>query len=157
MTMHREPNIAKRQSGAILVVGLIMLLMLTVLGVSTMNTASLELTMAGNDQSFENAFQLAETGIDRTLSDLNNGVLPPPPLNPNAPTVLGAPEGPGPQGGTYSRGIAFRGDTPDISGESSFQKIRQYHYVNESVGNLPNQDASSWHHQGLFIRGPDGL
>ena len=62
--MNIEIKNPRRQGGAILVVGLVLLLVLLVLGISTMNTASLELSMAGNDQFQENAFQMAETGIE---------------------------------------------------------------------------------------------
>lgn len=51
------------QSGAALVVGLLLLLVLTLLAVSGMNSAGLELTMAGNTQIQEKAFQMAEQGI----------------------------------------------------------------------------------------------
>lgn len=55
------------QRGAALVVGLLLLLVLTVLAVSGMSTASLELVMAGNTQYHQNAFQSAETGIEWAL------------------------------------------------------------------------------------------
>ena len=57
-----------RQQGAALVIGLIMLMVLTLLAVSGMNTASLEFIMAGNEQYRQNAFQAAETGIDMTYA-----------------------------------------------------------------------------------------
>ena len=50
-----------KQSGAALVVGLILLVVITVLAVSGMNTATTELAMARNDQTYENAFQAAES------------------------------------------------------------------------------------------------
>src|SRR5262252_7136725 len=55
------------QAGATLVVGLILLLVLTVVGVSGMNTATMEVTMAGNTQFQNDAFQMAEDGIDLAL------------------------------------------------------------------------------------------
>jgi type IV pilus assembly protein PilX len=55
------------QRGAALVVGLLLLLVLTLLAISGMNTASLELVMAGNTQYYQNAFQAAETGIEEAL------------------------------------------------------------------------------------------
>ncbi len=61
-------NMQKKQSGAALVIGLVLLLVLTLLAVSGMNTATLEVQMAGNSQFAENAFQAAETGIDRALA-----------------------------------------------------------------------------------------
>jgi type IV pilus assembly protein PilX len=64
-----------RQEGAALVVGLLLLLVLTLLAISGMNTASLELVMAGNTQFHQNAFQAAETGIEQAIqtADFNPG------------------------------------------------------------------------------------
>jgi type IV pilus assembly protein PilX len=56
-----------RQQGAALVVGLLLLLVLTLLAISGMNTASLELVMAGNTQYQQVAFQNAEHAIARSL------------------------------------------------------------------------------------------
>ena len=56
------------QQGAALVVGLMLLVVITVLAVSGMNTATTELAMARNDQAYEDAFQAAETGIATALS-----------------------------------------------------------------------------------------
>ncbi len=58
----------KKQNGAALVVGLILLVVITVLAISGMNTATTELAMARNDQNTENAFQAAETGIEAALA-----------------------------------------------------------------------------------------
>ena len=57
----------KKQQGAALVVGLILLVVITVLAISGMNTATTELAMARNDQNYENAFQAAETGLEEIL------------------------------------------------------------------------------------------
>jgi type IV pilus assembly protein PilX len=59
---------SQRQQGAALVIGLILLLVLTLLAVSGMNSASLEFIMAGNEQYRSNAFQAAEAGIEQTIS-----------------------------------------------------------------------------------------
>ncbi len=56
------------QQGAALVVGLMLLVVITVLAISGMNTATTELAMARNDQAYEDAFQAAETGIATALS-----------------------------------------------------------------------------------------
>lgn len=58
----------RRQSGAALVVGLILLVVITVLAVSGMNTATTELAIARNDQNYENAFQAAENGLEEALA-----------------------------------------------------------------------------------------
>ena len=57
-----------RQHGAALVVGLLLLVVITVLAISGMNTAATELAMARNDQAYEDAFQAAETGLETALS-----------------------------------------------------------------------------------------
>ncbi len=56
------------QRGAALVVALVLLMILTLLGISGMNTATTELAMAGNNQHLENAFQAAESGIEEALA-----------------------------------------------------------------------------------------
>lgn len=71
---HSQPRI-KRQKGAALVVGLVLMMVLTLLAVSTMRTATLELLIAGNAQYKEKAFQLAETGLRDAVNQLNEGTL----------------------------------------------------------------------------------
>lgn len=56
------------QHGAALVVALIMLVALSLLAISSMNTATLDLVMAGNEQYRSQAFANAETGIERALA-----------------------------------------------------------------------------------------
>ena len=56
------------QQGAALVIGLILLMVLTLLAVSGMNSASLEYIMAGNEQYRANAFQAAEAGIEQSMA-----------------------------------------------------------------------------------------
>ena len=56
------------QRGAALVVGLVLLMILTLLAISGMNTSTLELQMAGNFQFSQNAFQAAEIGLQRAMS-----------------------------------------------------------------------------------------
>ena len=65
--MIKQTNLRK-QSGAALVVGLLLLVVITVLAISGMNTATTELAMARNDQNYENAFQAAETGLENALA-----------------------------------------------------------------------------------------
>ena len=60
-----HPN---KQQGAALVVGLMLLVVITILAISGMNTATTELALARNDQAYENAFQAAETGLETALA-----------------------------------------------------------------------------------------
>jgi type IV pilus assembly protein PilX len=66
MNTHTRMTV-RSQQGAALVVGLILLLVITLLAISGMSTASLELQMAGNAQFGQNAFQAAETGIEQAM------------------------------------------------------------------------------------------
>jgi hypothetical protein len=56
------------QRGATLIVGLVLLLVLTVVGVSGMNTATMEINMAANTQFQQDAFQMTEDGVDAVLA-----------------------------------------------------------------------------------------
>lgn len=57
------------QRGIALVVALIFLLMLTILGVTVMQTASLEGRMAGNTQESNRIFEATQSAMDYILSD----------------------------------------------------------------------------------------
>ena len=58
-----------RQHGAVLVMALVMLTVLTLIGVSSMSSSTLELKVAGNTQQHDIAFQVAQTVIDIAASD----------------------------------------------------------------------------------------
>lgn len=77
-------RIVHRQRGAALIIGLLMLLVLTVLAISGMNTTSLNLIMAGNSQYSQNAFQAAESGIERAIA--GNNFNPDPSIAPETQT-----------------------------------------------------------------------
>ena len=64
----------RRQRGAALVVALLLLLVITLLAVAGMNSAAVELIMAGNEQHRQNAFQASETGIEQTV--ITGGFIP---------------------------------------------------------------------------------
>ena len=69
---------AASQSGAVLIVSLIMLLLLTLIGVTAMQTTSLEEKMAGNLRDKNLAFQAAESALRAAENSLNPpAVLPP--------------------------------------------------------------------------------
>jgi hypothetical protein len=70
-------SVKQSQSGAALIVGLVLMMVLTVLAVSTMRTATLELAMSGNAQFREKARQLAEAGIADAIGQINDDVYEP--------------------------------------------------------------------------------
>ena len=58
----------KNQQGVALVIGLLMLTILTLIGLSAMETSQFELKMAGNTQDFYNSFQKADAGVFAIMS-----------------------------------------------------------------------------------------
>jgi len=58
-----------KSRGVALVVALVFLLLLTILGVTVMNTSALEGRMAGNTQETNRAFQAAESAIEHVFVD----------------------------------------------------------------------------------------
>lgn len=62
-------SIALQQRGVALVVALIFLLFLTILGVTVMQTSSLEGRMAANTQEANRAFEAAQSAVDYAMSD----------------------------------------------------------------------------------------
>ena len=60
----------KQQTGSALIVSLSILLILTILGVSAMRTASLEERMAGNSRDSQMAFEAAEAALRAAEADM---------------------------------------------------------------------------------------
>lgn len=148
---------ASRQTGAALVVGLILLVVVTVLAISGMNTATTELAIARNDQNFENAFQAAETGLERALSRGFFETVP-------AVTPLGQhdiePSG-------YSVDTVIRFENTTIVPDKAFSLgsgMAAYHFAAEATAQSTrsiadsagdyDRDASAVHTQAFYIVGP---
>jgi type IV pilus assembly protein PilX len=134
------------QQGAALIVGMVLLVVLTLLAISGMNTATTELLMAGNEKYQENAFQAAETGIERTIATapFNPAALPPP----DPPQIdLG-------DGSNYEAIVLPRGSSPPPPGYS-IGTFGAEHFEVQSTGNSL-RNATSSHVQGLFLVVPSG-
>lgn len=140
----------QRQRGAALVVGLVLLLILTLLAISGMNTATTELTMAGNAQYQARAFQAAETGIERTIA---TGVF-----NPALPQVDGVGSVDDGNQDTEDDGYITRtlprGNTAAPPGYSEGEFSAEHFEIRSTGTSL--RDASATHTQGLFILAPAG-
>ena len=142
----------KQQQGAALIIGLLMLVVITVLAVSGMNTATTELAMARNDQTYENVFQAAETGLETALS---RGVF-----NTVANVVVTPPAQPYQN---VSATIAFEDSTlvPDKAFSlGAGSGIAAYHFQATSQaeyrlsGGVTDRDATAVHTQAFYIVGP---
>ncbi len=146
----------RTQNGAALVVGLILLVVITVLAISGMNTATTEIAMARNDQNNENAFQAAETGLEQSIAQgqfdtLNNVTLT---QNVNANE-------------SYTAVIVFEDATmvPDRAFSLGVGSgIAAYHFNSTSTavsrriaggGGTTDRDASAVHSQAFYVVGPE--
>lgn len=145
---------SRKQQGAALVVGLLLLVVITVLAISGMNTATTELAMARNDQAAEDAFQLAERGLADALSRGNfstGGMLP------FTEYIT--------SGESYTADIQFEDSTlvPDKAFSLGVGTgISAYHFLATSQaeflrdpGNTTDRDAAAEHTQAFYIVGPE--
>lgn len=157
--MRRPWKTLPRQSGAALVVGLILLVVVTVLAISGMNTATTELAIARNDQSSEYAFQAAETGLEWALS---RGVYE------TEPALTSLEGRDTPSGYTVDTDIRFE-NTSIVPGDAAFSLsggMSAYHFVAEATAESTREaadgasdtydrDASAVHTQAFYIVGPE--
>jgi len=161
--MGRPAARSARQAGAALIVGLVLLMVLTVLAVSAMRTATLDLTMASNAQFRENAFQLAESGLQATLRNVDAAIIDlallpacpatPPPWS-AADLPWAAPVAVAALSGRYEVRLCYDGDTTDAMG-SSVGAFRQNHYRVESRGRTDQRNAEAIHVQGFYREVPE--
>ena len=103
----------RRQQGAALVIGLILLVVLTILAVSGVFTSTMELRMVRNTQSQERAFQAAEVAVEDALA---NPVLSTSAMF-NQATDRRARTSPG---DTYSYRLQFVGQAPLGTGMTGY-------------------------------------
>ena len=135
------PAPAASQRGATLVVGLVLLLVLTVVGVSGMNMATMEVNMAANAQFQQDAFQMTEDGLDTVLAERNY-------TTDSVRTLDWI-------GGTdYDRRAVttyrLNTDVPDAAFSSD--EVEAFHFDIRSVGRGP-RNAQSEHVQSFYVVG----
>ena len=145
---------SRKQNGAALVVGLVLLVVITVLAISGMNTATTELAMARNDQNYENAFQAAETGLENALAQGTFNTL----ANTNLVYNINAHD-------AVTATIIFEDSTlvPDRAFSLGVGSgIAAYHFntiataaSKRDAGGTTDRDASAIHSQSFYIVGPE--
>jgi type IV pilus assembly protein PilX len=152
--MHKPFTYQGRQRGAALVVGLLLLVVVTVLAISGMTTATTELAMARNDQAYEDAFQLAERGLESALAQGGFNTAGMAPLTQNVtPTKA------------YTATIQYQMATlvPDAAFSLGVGSgISAYHFLATSqaefrrvAGSETDRDAEAVHTQAFYIVGPE--
>lgn len=142
------------QQGAALVVGLMLLVVITVLAISGMNTATTELALVRNDQASEDVFQAAETGLETALSQgqfataAATSMTQAMSTNQNIATTIQFEDSTMVPDKAFSLGVG--------SG------ISAYHFLATSQaemqrdpGNTTDRDASATHTQAFYIVGPE--
>jgi type IV pilus assembly protein PilX len=142
--MKRRIGFHSRQNGAALVVGLIMLVVLTLLAVSGMNTASVELVMAGNEQFRQRGFLAAGTGIEQALTQLR--FL----SQESGPQVVATDVAvPGSSTDKYTVTAEYMGEDLNVPGYSVGKYIG-FHYQIVSTG-VSSRNAQSNQVQGAYV------
>jgi type IV pilus assembly protein PilX len=157
--MQIKSNHIRTQQGAALIIALLLLLVLTILGISGMNSASLEFIMAGNEQFKNSAFQAAETGNSIAYQQvINNTAL----LVPGVPaTVISTLSAAGQSvtgsgGDTYSTTVTYDDEGAPPPGFSLTGEVVSGEYFTiRSIGSSA-RNALSTVEQGLTITVPGG-
>ena len=96
---HKSGLLPRSQNGVILVVSLILLLVVTLIATTNMETSILEERMAGNIQDYNMAFQAAEASMEAAEDWLSNQIILPTPST-DGSTPVWTSEGPGQVGDT---------------------------------------------------------
>ncbi len=74
--MNRNHLFLNDQSGAALVIALLMMVVLTLIGLASTFTSTFEIKLSGNKRGSTNAFYSADSGVQVVESDYNNFTLP---------------------------------------------------------------------------------
>ncbi len=137
------------QRGIALVMALVMLMILTILGLTAMSTSSLEEKMSGNIQESTRAFEAAESGINSAVGSAGL-------LNPN--TTEAAPvtrnyDYDSKKSGSAGVKAWFREYTPPGRSKNpneiySATNLQEAHFNIKSTGTTLT-NAKSVHHQGI--------
>jgi Tfp pilus assembly protein PilX len=124
-----------------LIVGLVLLLVLTVVGVSGMKTATMEITMAANTQFQQDAFQLTEDAVDIVIGTRDYTTE----LDSTLPFTGDA---------NFDRAArtAYRGNTDVPDAAFSADEIEAFHFDITAIGRGP-RNAQSTHTQSFYVVG----
>ena len=138
------PFPAPAQRGAALIIGLVLLLVMTLLGITGLTASTMDLAMAGNSQNAQNSFQAAESTIEVELR-LGASGRDVPRVNENYDFG----------GGTHARAeTSFQATRLPPPGYS-LTEYQADHYVITSTGSAA-RSASSTHLQGFYVVVPSG-
>ncbi|MBS3919541.1 MAG: pilus assembly PilX N-terminal domain-containing protein [Deltaproteobacteria bacterium] len=129
--MTKKINILKDESGAVLVIALIMMVVMTLIGIAGSFTSIFEIMISGHKRGSTNAFYSADSGVQVTVASIDNFDLPGkynnnqyiPPIDPkltNAKITINH--------------VSNQVGAPRGSGFSATGNFEFVHYVIESTG-----------------------
>ena len=150
--MKTHTHIARRQRGAALVIGLILLMIITLLAVVGLNMSNSELASATSEQLRLRAFSAAETGIERGLKSLDLAGT----ASITTPVVLPAVDvvaaGTNAVDGTalarYQNTLQYRGESGFVMGSSP--RFKAFNYTVTTTGTSARNTVAQ-HTVGAFV------
>lgn len=139
--MNMKQHSMKKQSGAALMTALVILVILTMLGLSSMSMNTMEERMAANAQEINRAFQAAETGLDLAYDNadafnINNTID-----NPNTFTNTNF----GSYNAEIEYSIGFRQSTPPKRGSGWDSNYLLYHFDTQSTARTVSGATTTIH------------
>jgi len=132
--MRKKIIVLKDQSGAALVIALIMLIILTLMGLAATFTSTFEVMLSGNKRGATDAFYSADSGIQVVVANLENFDLPGKYVN-NQYNPFTDSNNPNPTNASVT--ITYftdRSDAPRGSGFSATGNFEFAHYLIHSTG-----------------------
>ncbi len=149
------PHPSPKQTGAVLVISLLMLLVMTLIGVTAMSTATLEEKMAANSQYTNMSFQASESAVEGVVNNidliqqaLNAGVGNPISRNVDLDNSHVASTGE----------LEFRvqGPAPGYSAGEDQGSFTAFHFIARGIGTMPAVNARTDTSQGVYRIAPGG-
>jgi hypothetical protein len=154
--MRKQLNKSRDQRGAVLLVALIMLLVTTFVGFSTMETSNLESKMATTREIKEQTFQAAEASIEYAIDDIaliSQAYVVGLAGTEAWPTDTYAFDDPYVSGGVA---VEFLGTANSMGYtiRKGASGVATYFYEIEGTASRANTNVDSVHTQGVYVEGP---
>jgi len=142
-----------QQRGTVLIMSMLMLLIMTLIGITTMNTATLEEKMSANSMNSNISMQASESAVDAALDDTANLVTA---LHSGAPVNVTVNLGNA--NVTSVAAIQFIGSTiaPGFSFGNNQGTFSTYQFTATGTGTVPAANATTVTVQGVYRVGPGG-
>ncbi|HTT09203.1 MAG TPA: PilX N-terminal domain-containing pilus assembly protein [Gammaproteobacteria bacterium] len=139
-------SLPRAQRGAVLIIALILLAVMTLLAVTAMNMNSMEERMAANVQEINRAFQTAESGLSMALADSNS-------FNTSCTTAAlctSAPQTIGTYNASTTYNSVFVQQTPPARGSGWDASRFAFYYFNLSSTSTTTSGAGTVLNEGAY-------